>query len=364
MGKVLKIGAFITSHGFGHGTRTCAVLNEIAKSISCKFDIFSTLPNWFFIHNLPELDLELHNIQTDVGLEQKSPFIHDLDETLKQLEKFTQFNNRDFLECLKIVRNKDFDLLISDISPVGLEIGKQMGIPSTLIENFTWNWIYQEYCNSHLGFNRINEILEKSYSYADLHIQASPFCQKTQKAKETPPISRSIRKPHSEIKQLLGISKNYKVILLTTGGITKELNLIESLKEENDLIFITTTATRSITTSQNIISIPLKSDIHYPDLVNASNLVVGKVGYGTLAECWSTDTPLLGCYRNDFRESNTLVDFASKNLSHANISVEDFERMNWIPEAREIMIENTTSKSPPDTTGASIAAQEIIRFIT
>ena len=51
-------------------------------------------------------------------------------------------------------------------------------------------------------------------------------------------------------------------------------------------------------------------------------------------------------------------------MSHANISVEDFERMNWIPEAREIMIENTTSKSPPDTTGASIAAQEIIRFIT
>ena len=202
MGKVLKIGAFITSHGFGHGTRTCAVLNEVAKSRSCKFDIFSTLPNWFFIHNLPELDLELHNIQTDVGLVQKSPFIHDLTETLKQLEKFTQFNNRDFLECLKIVRNKDFDLLISDISPVGLEIGKQMGIPSTLIENFTWNWIYQEYCYSHLGFNRINEILEKSYSYADLHIQASPICQKKKAVGQGVSL-----KPHSEIKQLLGIGR-------------------------------------------------------------------------------------------------------------------------------------------------------------
>jgi hypothetical protein len=38
--------------------------------------------------------------------------------------------------------------------------------------------------------------------------------------------------------------------------------------------------------------------------------------------------------------------------------------MNWIPKAREIMTENTTSKSTPDTTGASIAAEEIIRFIT
>ena len=118
MGKVLKIGAFITGHGFGHGTRTCAVLNEIAKSRSCKFDIFSTLPNWFFFNNLPELELELHNIQTDVGLVQKSPFIHDLNETLKQLEKFTQFNNRDFFECLKIARNKDFDLLEINLFPL------------------------------------------------------------------------------------------------------------------------------------------------------------------------------------------------------------------------------------------------------
>jgi hypothetical protein len=59
-----------------------------------------------------------------------------------------------------------------------------------------------------------------------------------------------------------------------------------------------------------------------------------------------------------------LVNFASKNLRHAKISVKDFERMNWIPKAREIMTENTTSKSPPDTTGTSIAAEEIIRFIT
>ena len=363
MGKVLKIGAFITSHGFGHGTRACAVLNQIAKFRSCKIDIFSTLPNWFFPYNLPGLELELHNIQTDVGLVQKSPFIHDSRETLKQLEKFTQFNSREFLECLKIVRSKDFDLLISDISPVGLEIGNQMGIPSVLIENFTWDWIYEEYCDSHFGFNRINEILEKSYSYADLHIQASPFCQKKDRTIETPPISRSIRKPQSEIKQLLGINEDSVVILLTTGGINQELSLIESLKVENDLIFITTTTTRSITTNQNIISIPLQSDIHYPDLVNASNLVVGKVGYGTLAECWSTDTPLLGCYRNDFRESNTLVNFASQNLSDAKISVEDFERMNWMQKAREIMIENTASKSPPDAIGASIAAEEIIHFI-
>lgn len=364
MGKVLKIGAFITSHGFGHGTRTCAVLKEIAKFRSCEFDIFSTLPNWFFSHNLPGLEIELHQVETDVGLVQKSPFTHDLIETLKKLEKFTQFNDRNFLKTLSIVRNKDFDLLISDISPLGLEIGKQTGIPSTLIENFTWDWIYQEYGDSHIGFNRINAILEKSYSYAGLHIQASPFCLKKNKTLETPPISRSIQKNHSEIKELLGIERDTKVILLTTGGITKELKLIERLREEKDIFFIRTTKSQSISTDQNIVSIPLRSDIHYPDLVNASNLVVGKVGYGTLAECWSTDTPLLGCFRNDFRESKALINFASSNLRHKKISVEDFERMNWVQNAREIMIDCSMLKSPPSSTGTSIAAKAILHFVT
>ena len=46
-----------------------------------------------------------------------------------------------------------------------------------------------------------------------------------------------------------------------------------------------------------------------------------------LAECWSTNIHCLVAIGMTLG-TNTLVDFASKNISHANISVEDFERMN------------------------------------
>ena len=363
LNKNLKIAVFITSHGFGHGTRACAVLNQITKSRTCEFDIFSTLPNWFFYQNLPNLKLNLHPTQTDVGLVQKNPFVHDLLASLNQLKEFTQFNNSSFLKSLKIVQNKKFDLIISDISPLGLEIGNQTGIPSILIENFTWDWIYQQHCKTYPAFNKIIEILKKSFSYADLHIQTTPFCKAMELATQTLPVARKVKKSANEIRYDFGLKEDAKLILLTTGGITQKLKLNECIQKEKDITFLTTTESKSITHNQNIISIPLNSNVHYPDLVNTANLVVGKVGYGTLAECWSTDTPLLGCYRSDFRESQVLLNFATEKLEHEEITVKEFEEMSWIHQARELMKGTTHEKSPPDRTGVSVASEAIIRLV-
>ena len=44
-----RIAYFITPHGFGHAARASAVMNavsDIAPSVS--FDIFTTVPKWFF----------------------------------------------------------------------------------------------------------------------------------------------------------------------------------------------------------------------------------------------------------------------------------------------------------------------------
>ena len=153
-----------------------------------------------------------------------------------------------------------------------------------------------------------------------------------------------------------------KVILLTTGGITKQFDLIDKMKRQKDVVFITSGDIKKTTLDKNIISIPIKSEFHYPDLVNAVNLVAGKVGYGTIAECWSTNTPLLGCYRTNFRESGVLLDFASKELEHNKLTVNDFEKMDWMDTASSTM-KDLHEKSPKKTNGALLASESILNFI-
>lgn len=362
MDKCIKIGVFISGHGFGHGTRTCAILREISRLIPCNFDIFSNLPTWFFKQNLSPLNITLHHIKTDIGLVQKTPFLHDLDETVNQLKKFVRFDSKDFIFCERLIRRKKHDLLISDISPLGLEVGFRTGVPNVLIENFTWDWIYQIYTETASDFLPIIEVLEKSYSYASLRIKVTPFCDSKTGSIKTPPVSRKVIQTPEEIREKLKIEQGKKVILLTTGGITKRLDLIDKMKRQKDVVFITSGDIQKTTLDKNIISIPMKSDFHYPDLVNAVNLVAGKAGYGTIAECWSTNTPLLGCYRTNFRESEVLLDFASKELEHNKLTVNDFEKMDWMDTASSTMKE-LHEKSPKKTNGALLASEAILNFI-
>jgi hypothetical protein len=360
--KCFKIGVFISGHGFGHGTRTCAILKEITRFIPCEFDILSDLPTWFFKQNLPSLNFTLHNVKTDIGLVQKTPFLHDLDETVNQLKEFVRFNSQEYIFCERLVRRKKHDLLISDISPLGLEVGFKTGVPNVLIENFTWDWIYQLYTETALGILPIIEVLEKSYSYANLRIKVTPFCDSKNKSIKTPPVSREVIQTPNEIREKLKIEQEMKVILLTTGGITKRFDLIDKMKRQKDVVFITSGDIQKTIIDKNIISIPMKSDFHYPDLVNSVNLVAGKAGYGTIAECWSTNTPLLGSYRADFRESEVLLNFASKELEHDKLTVDDLEKMDWIETALSTM-KDLNEKSPKKINGTHLASKSILNFI-
>ena len=339
------------------------MLNEITQRSNCSIDIFSTLPPWFLQQNILCKNFEAHYLKTDVGLVQKSPFVHDLQETIQQLKDFLLFRSVDSQKAITISKKKNFDLIISDISPLGIKIAHQLGVQSVLIENFTWDWIYEEYLEINSGWAEIVEKASESYGKANLHIQTKPFCSENIDSLKIPPISRPVLKNPYQIKKSLGCDQDSRLILLTTGGITTQFDFTPKLKIHSDYTFIVSGDFKEIIRDQNIISLPMNFHEHYPDIVNASSLVVGKVGYGTLSECWLTNTPLIGCYRDNFRESVVLRDFATKNLTHSEISIVDFERMNWIFE-----IQNISQNIKPDNrnshpNGACLAAAHIIRFM-
>ena len=113
----------------------------------------------------------------------------------------------------------------------------------------------------------------------------------------------------------------------------------------------------------NIIFLPANSGFHYPDIVRASDVVVGKVGYGTLAECWSANIPILGCYRDDFRESEKLEDFARQHLCSESITLKELENGSWLTRAMDIQPSREYGKTSDRRSGSESAAKEIINFM-
>ena len=142
----MRIACFISSHGYGHATRCLAILDALSQKFQpLEISIFSSLPNSFLVQNLNSSKFTSHNTKTDIGLIQKTPFEHDLTQTVLEWDQFLNFKSSENQKITESVKEINPDFILCDISPLGIKLGKRLKIPTVLIENFTWDWIYQTY---------------------------------------------------------------------------------------------------------------------------------------------------------------------------------------------------------------------------
>jgi len=352
--QVLRIACFITSHGFGHATRSIAVLNKLAQKENVKLSIFSTLPDWFFKENFTGIPFAYHHVETDIGLVQKSPFVHDLNLTINRLTNFLTFKKEKIDPIIQIFEKELFDFIFCDISPLGLHVGNKLKIPTCLLENFTWDWIYESYLSENRNFKEPIKRLKKIFERTDLHIQTNPICQPQNHLIQINPIFRPCQQSKEQTTRQLGINLNKPIILITTGGIAQKFSFLEKIKKDEKHFYLIIGDYQQIEKRGNFILLPQKNEFHFPDLIQLSDGVVGKVGYGTVSEVWGARKPLIGIFRDGFRESPPMRKFVKRNIPGFEISHSSFQQGEWIQKIEQLInepknsaktIENGTEKA-------------------
>jgi hypothetical protein len=167
---------FISPHGFGHAARATAVMAEIQRVLpSVHFEVYTKVPRWFFEQSLTSY-FDYHSLLTDIGLIRKTSLHEDINKTLESLDKFYPIESSFVTTLAGELRELKCRLVISDISPMGIIAAKGAGIPSILVENFTWDWIYEGYAEEYAAFYRHVDYLKKVFESADYHIQTEPVC--------------------------------------------------------------------------------------------------------------------------------------------------------------------------------------------
>ena len=356
----LNVACFATSHGFGHATRAVAVLQALARSRpGLSVNVFSTLPEWFWTENLsPKIPYRAHRLETDVGLVQKNPFEHDLAQTIARLGSFLAFEDEDLENARNVLSKSKTDLILCDVSPLGLALGKELAIPSVLVENFTWDWIYGAYQEADSQFGPYIDRLKELFQSADLRIQTEPLCERMQEHPLVPPIFREFDQSPERILERLHLPPGSRYLLVTTGGIPQEYSFLDRLKKRKDVHFVVTGSFPQLEREENLTLLPHRSGFHFPDFVRGSCGVVGKVGYGTVAETWGGQVPLFAVYRDNFRESGRIRTFVEKNLPHLEATERDFLNGSWIERIDELLALPSVGGENP-TNGAKEAAQLI-----
>ncbi len=315
------------------------------------------MPRWFFAAGLT-CRFKLHRLTTDVGLVQRTPLEEDLRETARRLDRLMVSPAGPLDRIAHRIGRLGCRLVICDISPLGLAAARRLDLPSVLVENFTWDWIYRGYDPPHPGLVKHARTMERFFESADLHIQTEPWCRRAADGKGVAPVARRSTAPPSVTRDRLGVSDDDPLVLLTMGGVRWNYRALAELENHPRGHFVVPGGADEAGRRGRLTVLPFRSGFHHPDLVAASDVVVGKLGYSTVAEAHQSGAAMAYIARPSFPESQVLADFVQRTMSSVEITEDDFNDGGWVETVDRLL--DGPRRSPQTTDGAGQAARLIL----
>lgn len=326
----MNIAYFITPHGFGHASRATAVMEAILRRCpDIRFELFTTCPLQIFKGSLGDR-FGYHPVQTDIGMVQLSPLEEDLTATCDELDRLLPYDNIWVDDLAAQLNHLDCRMVICDIAPLGIGVAQTAGLPSVLIENFTWDWIYKSYLMQAPRLKPHIAYLADLVQHADHHIQTPPLCSPTDRAVFMGPMSRNPRDSRSQVRKQLGVSQAEKIVLVTMGGVPDRFEFLSKLPADLGCHLVVPGAEAMPHLNKKIITLPKHSSFFHPDLMAAADALVGKAGYSTVAEAYHAGIPFGYIRRTVSPESAVLEAFIKEQLPSIAIPTEFYATGGWV----------------------------------
>ena len=344
------VAFYISGHGFGHASRQVEIINALGRRHpGVAIFVRSSATRWLLERTL-KVPFELDTRPADTGVIQLDSLQLDARATMATAARFyTGFDTR-VAEESRLLQNRDVRFVVSDAPPLGCAAAHHVGVPSVVVSNFTWDWIYEAYAGEHPHANEVIETIQSAYARATaawrlpMHGDFIPF----EKVVDVPFVARHSRRAPEQTRAHLGLSPDKRLVLSSFGRYG-----VNSL----DLDAVQLPAGWEIVRGLDQTEI-YDAGLSYEDLVRAVDVVVTKPGYGIVSECIANDTPLVYTSRGVFPEYDVFVREMPRYLRCAYISNEDLLAGRW----RDAIETAANAPAPPErprTDGADVLADMI-----
>jgi hypothetical protein len=361
--KALRhIAYFVSAHGFGHATRASAVMAAVhALDPKIAFDVFTATPEFIFADSLRG-PYAYHQCISDIGLAQKSALVEDLPVTQARLDDFVPFDDFLVRSLADWLGRLQCELVVCDIAPLGLAVAETAGLPSLLIENFTWDFIYRGYLAEAPGLERHADYLAAVFAKARYRLQTEPFCVPIRHADgQLRPIGRRPRAEVAATRAALGLAADERLVLVTLGGVPDQPPVPAGREPEPGVVYALAGVAEDMRRDGPWLFLPHHSPVYFPDLLAATDAVIAKLGYSTLAEVYHAGIPLGFLPRARFPESPVLSAFAQREMLAIELSPEAFLAGDWLTPAEGLLSMPRRHGHRPN--GADGAAEFIVDLL-
>ena len=184
-------------------------------------------------------------------------------------------------------------------------MAQQAQLPSVIIANFSWDWIAQAFLETIPEFQEMIDAVSTYYRKCDLLLR-TPLAGDLSvfpNIVDIPIIARRARRSRTAVREELGISNGTPLVLLSFGGHGFHVPYEVYVNKYPDFTFLTFSSDPSA--APNVITLN-PQEAYHPDILNASDLVLTKLGYGIVTECISHGVPIAYPPRRNFPEFEVL----------------------------------------------------------
>lgn len=308
------IAFYISDHGFGHASRNIPIIGYILEANSkIRIIVKTGEAQGEFIKNVLkkyESRLHIYSEEMDVGLILKSSSLEVDKEILeKKLNQYiSTWDDRNSVE-VDFLKENSVNLVVCDIVPWIFKSANKLNIPSLLISNFTWIDIYKEYFGEEIcdKYKKCYELADKAFLYS-LYIKDMGDYLKN--FEEVGVCCRSFNEEN--IKKIKEDHKK-KIVFISVGRSVDLKNVIDVQNLDYDFI-----VTEGINLKGNNVTYLPKETINTQDYLKASDYIITKAGWGTIAEILCANKKCAVLSRSSIAEDRNTIE----NLKNMKLSLE------------------------------------------
>ena len=325
---------YVSGHGFGHATRSVALIAALRARAgrALEIGVRSDAPHWIFTERDPVLRCAAAPV--DPGVLQPNGLDLDLPRTLAAHEALAAAWEESVEREAQAIDDFAAQLVVGDIPPLAFAAAQRAGVAAFAVANFSWDWILEGYAEADRRWQPIVARYRAAYFGAEALFRL-PFhgdCSAFARIVDVPLlVNRSARAPE-ECRRRLGLSAGdrRRLVLVSFGGFGSSPFDATAGDDLSETVFVGFgPRPRGFTTDW--IELPRPTPIPHEDLMQACDAVIGKPGYGTLAEAIVHRTRFLYLPRTEFREIPILEAALARHARARPLPRDDFEAGRWRP---------------------------------
>ncbi|XP_076907882.1 L-arabinokinase-like [Bidens hawaiensis] len=350
----LVFAYYVTGHGFGHATRVVEVVRHLILA-GHDVHVVTGAPDFVFTTEIDSPRLFLRKLVLDCGAVQADALTVD---RLASLEKYSETAVAPRASILatevKWLNSIKADLVVSDVVAVACRAAADAGIRSVCVTNFSWDFIYAEYVMA-AGYHHRSIVwqIAEDYSHCEFLIRLPGYCPMPafRDVIDVPLVVRRLHKSRKEVRSEMGISEDVKVVILNFGGQPAGWKLKEEYLPPGWLCLVCGASEQELPPN----FIKLAKDVYTPDVMAASDCMLGKIGYGTVSEALAYKLPFVFVRRDYFNEEPFLRNMLEYYQGGVEMIRRDLLTGHWRP-----YLERATSLNPSydgGVNGGQVAAR-------